>query len=112
MGGAATALSQLPSVHRAAFLRLIKTLKQLLDNQAINTLSEEFVSTLFNSLLFVPPEEMAYQHDYDWDWSKRQSKQFLLYYLRGEINGHNAVVVDTSQTATTSNNSSNLIEFD
>merc|ERR1712154_615401 len=97
-----------PSVHRLCFLRLIRSLKILLqpDNQKVNTLSEEFISTLFNSLLFVPPTEMAQNHDYDWDWSKKQSKQFLLYYLRGEINLHNCCVVNTS---TTRSSSSNLI---
>ena len=55
---AAEALNELPSVHKACFLRLIKTLKKLLDNQKFNSLSEDFISTLFNSLLFVPPEAM------------------------------------------------------
>lgn len=102
-------LDKLPIVHKQCFLRLIRTLKILLDNQKINTLSLEFVGTLFNSLLFVPPTSMAQNHDYDWDWSKNQSKQFLLYYLEGKINLLNSIVVNTSQT---SSNSASLIEFD
>jgi len=102
-------LDKLPLVHKQCFLRLIRTLKILLDNQTINTLSLEFVGTLFNSLLFVPPTSMAQNHDYDWDWSKNQSKQFLLYYLEGKINLLNSIVVNTSQT---SSNSPSLIEFD
>ena len=57
-------LDKLPIVHKQCFLRLIRTLKILLDNQKINTLSLEFVGTLFNSLLFVPPTSMAQNHDY------------------------------------------------
>jgi phosphatidylinositol-bisphosphatase len=102
-------MDKLPIVHKQCFLRLIRTLKILLDNQKINTLSLEFVSTLFNSLLFVPPTSMAQNHDYDWDWSKNQSKQFLLYYLEGKITLSNSIVVNTSQT---SSNSASLIEFD
>merc|ERR1719483_2004482 len=57
-------VDKLPLVHKQCFLRLVRTLKILLDNQKINTLSLEFVSTLFNSLLFVPPTSMAQNHDY------------------------------------------------
>jgi hypothetical protein len=95
---AAACLAQLPTVHRQCFLRLIRTLRLVLDNQDANTLSMDFVSTLFNSLLFVPPAQMAQEHNYDWERSKKLTKQFLLYYLEGQINLNNCVVVNTSTT--------------
>jgi len=98
------ALNCLPKVHKAVFLHVMATLKTLLSDKETNLLTEEFVTTLFSSLLLVPPDSMVRELQeaekqqalnngeslidfnsvvgFDWALAKTQAKNFISHYLR------------------------------
>ena len=103
------ALNSIPKIHKASFLHIMKTLRELLKNKEINHLSEDFVVTLFGNLLLAPPDSMVQQFavsgseqnsnnspnlidlgenmdsrsvNFDWALAKQRQRDFIRHFLK------------------------------